>query len=80
MKLLIDINVLLDMFLQREPWGGDAAKLLSAIEAGRGTAYVAGHTITTAYYVVARAKGKPFAAAMVSGQCVPACAGASRRS
>jgi len=66
MKLLIDINVLLDLFLQREPWGGDAARLLNAIEAGLGTGYVAGHTITTAYYVVTRARGKPFAAAMVS--------------
>lgn len=54
MKVLIDINVVLDVVLAREPWAADSALLLDAAERGKITAYVAGHTITTAYYIVAR--------------------------
>jgi predicted nucleic acid-binding protein len=66
MKLLVDINVLLDVFQQRQPWAGDASRLLTAVEQGRATAYVAGHTVTTAHYVVARTQGKQAASMMVS--------------
>ena len=54
MKILVDVNVVLDVLLARKPWAADSALLLDAAERGRVTAYVAGHTITTAYYIVAR--------------------------
>lgn len=54
MKILIDVNVVLDVLLARTPWAADSALLLDAAERGKITAYVAGHTITTAYYIVAR--------------------------
>jgi predicted nucleic acid-binding protein len=66
MKLLLDINVLLDLFLQRHPWDGDAALLLSAVENGRAEGYVAGHTITTVHYVVAKARDRRVAALAVT--------------
>lgn len=58
MTLLLDINVLLDLFLDRRPWSGDAARLMSAIESGGADGYIAGHTITTAYYVISKAKDR----------------------
>ena len=58
MTLLLDINVLLDLFLDRRPWSADAARLMVAIERGGADGYVAGHTITTAYYVIAKAKDR----------------------
>ncbi len=61
MKLLIDINVVLDVILAREPWVSDAAALLSSVEQGGAEGYVAGHTITTIHYLVARASGRPAA-------------------
>ena len=66
MTLPLDINVLLDLFLDRRPWSGDAALVVSAIEQGRADGYVAGHTITTAYYVIARAKDRRTAALAVT--------------
>lgn len=54
MKLLLDINVVLDVILEREPWVAESALLLDAAEAGRVTVFVAGHTITTAHYIVSR--------------------------
>lgn len=54
MKVLLDINVVLDVVLERAPWAADSARLLDAAERGAVKAFVAGHTITTAYYVISR--------------------------
>ena len=54
MKILIDINVVLDVILERKPWAEDAALLLDAAERGKIEGFVAGHTITTVHYIVAR--------------------------
>jgi predicted nucleic acid-binding protein len=53
-KILVDINVVLDVLLARQPWAADSALLLDAAERGKINAFVAGHTVTTAYYIVAR--------------------------
>jgi predicted nucleic acid-binding protein len=66
MTLLLDINVVLDVLLGREPWVQDAALLLSAIENGSAEGYVAGHTITTVHYLVARASDRRAAAQAVT--------------
>jgi predicted nucleic acid-binding protein len=56
-KLLVDINVVLDVVLKRHPWMADAARVLTEIDTGAATGYVAGHTLTTAHYVMAKAQG-----------------------
>ncbi len=66
MKLLVDINVILDVALGRHPWAGDAASLLSAIETGHAVGFVAGHSITTIHYIVARERGRQVAASAVT--------------
>lgn len=66
MKLLLDINVVLDVVLARSPWAGEAALLLSAVEAGRAEGHVAGHTIPTIHYLVARARDRRLAATAVT--------------
>ncbi len=66
MKLLLDINLLLDVLLQREPWAGSAASLLTRIERGEASGFVAGHTLTTIHYVVSRARDRQLAAAAVT--------------
>ncbi len=66
MKLLLDINVVLDVVLARRPWVADAALLLSAVEEGRAQGHVAGHTITTVHYIVAKVKDRQTAATAVT--------------
>ena len=66
MKILIDVNVVLDVLLEREPWASDSALLLDAAERQKITGYVAGHTITTAHYTVARNAGVRKAATAVT--------------
>lgn len=66
MKLLLDINVLLDLVLERNPWAGSAARLLTRVERGEVEGHVPGHTLTTIHYVVSRAKDRHAAAAAVT--------------
>jgi predicted nucleic acid-binding protein len=54
-KLLLDVDVVLDVILAREPWGREASRLFAIVASGGAEGYVAGHTITTAHYIVGRA-------------------------
>ena len=38
-KLLLEINILLDLYLQRQPWEAEAAILVSAVENGRASRF-----------------------------------------
>ena len=66
MKVLFDIDVMLDVLLAREPWAEDSALLLAAAERKTITGYIAGHTITTAYYTVTKSVGPGKAAVAVT--------------
>ena len=58
MKLLLDINVLLDVVLERDPWARPAAELLAALETNKAQGFVAAHTLPTVYYVVAKSQNR----------------------
>jgi predicted nucleic acid-binding protein len=57
-RLLIDVDVVLDVFTRREPHFADSAALLAACETGRCAGVVAAHTITTLWYLLAKYHGK----------------------
>jgi predicted nucleic acid-binding protein len=65
-KLLIDANVLLDVVLERKPWVADATALLDAVAKHRAEGCVAGHVITTVYYVVEHERNRAVAATAIS--------------
>jgi predicted nucleic acid-binding protein len=65
-KLLLDINVLLDILLDRDPWSEAASQLLSAIESAKTQGFVAPHTLPTIYYVMAQSQDRSVAAAAVT--------------
>jgi predicted nucleic acid-binding protein len=52
MRLLVDINVALDVILAREPWVTEASLLFSAIQEGLAEGFLAGHAIPTIHYIV----------------------------
>jgi predicted nucleic acid-binding protein len=60
-KLLLDLNVILDVLLDRKPHVTIAAALWSQVELGNVKGYVAAHGITTIHYLAERARGKRFA-------------------
>lgn len=66
MKILFDVNVVLDVLLDRDEWVAESASLLDLAERGKVNGYIAGHTVTTVHYIVARAAGRHKAATAVT--------------
>ena len=55
--LLLDTDVILDLYLDREPFADAAAALWQAHEAGHITAYVSAITPINLFYVARKLKG-----------------------
>lgn len=60
-RLLLDLNVFLDVILDRRPDADVAAALWAAIERGRGHGMVPAHGVTTIFYLLEKARGAAFA-------------------
>ena len=54
MKIIIDLNVLLDVIQKRQPHYDASAKVLSRVLNGQVDGVLPGHAVTTIYYVVAK--------------------------
>jgi predicted nucleic acid-binding protein len=52
--VLVDLNVLLDVLQKREPHYPASAKVWAAIEEGRLRGFIAAHSVTTLFYLLAR--------------------------
>ena len=55
--ILLDTDVLIDVALDRRPHSGPASELLDRIEHGAESAYIAWHSVSNFYYIVAPARG-----------------------
>ncbi len=60
-KLLLDLNVVLDVLLDRRPGAVAATALWATIERGAGAGYISAHGVTTIFYVLEKARGASFA-------------------
>lgn len=58
MKILVDTNVILDVWLAREPYWKDSALLLARIERGQAVGYLCPTTITTLHYLGKKVLGE----------------------
>lgn len=56
-RCLLDINVILDLLLERHPHTEAATDLWAAAERKEYVAVVPAHAVTTVFYVIARARG-----------------------
>jgi len=59
--LLIDLNVILDVILERAPGVEPASTLWAAIEGGRGRGLIPAHGLTTVFYLLEKARDTAFA-------------------
>jgi len=59
--LLFDLNVILDVILERAPGVEPASALWAAIEGGRGRALIPAHGLTTVFYLLEKARDAAFA-------------------
>ena len=60
-RLLLDLNVFLDVILDRPPDADVAAALWAAIERGQGHGMVPAHGVTTIFYLLEKARDAAFA-------------------
>lgn len=67
MRLLVDLNLVLDVLLDRAPHAEAAASLWAAIEDGQAEGMLAAHAVTTLHYLAARSGGRAFADQCVAG-------------
>ena len=51
MKLLLDVNVVIDLLADRAPFADSAAAVMARIETGAATGLLAAHTVTTVFYL-----------------------------
>ena len=58
MKILFDTNIILDIFLARQPFLENAAKLFAKVEQGKLEGVLGATTITTLYYLISKQLGK----------------------
>lgn len=65
MKVMYDVNVLLDALLEREPFAETAARLLGAAEQGRIHGFLCSDSVTTIYYFAAKNTGSSTAKQML---------------
>lgn len=51
-RILIDINIILDVLQKREPFYETSVRLLTLVEIGRVQGYLAAHSLTTLFYLI----------------------------
>jgi predicted nucleic acid-binding protein len=56
-RVLFDTNVVLDVVLDRQPFRDTAAQLLASVERKELTGFLGATTLTTLYYLIAKASG-----------------------
>src|SRR5438105_4009765 len=57
MKVLFDLNVVLDLFLNRDPWVEDARVLVTRVLAGELEGYVSAAAVPTLFYIARKSVG-----------------------
>lgn len=57
LNVLFDVNLLLDLFLMREPWVAEAQELWTAHHRRRLTGHIAAHGVTNLFYIARKVIG-----------------------
>jgi predicted nucleic acid-binding protein len=65
-RILFDVNVLLDVLLDRKPYAEASAAVWAAVETGMAEGLLAAHAVTTIHYLVRKETGAAKARGIVS--------------
>jgi predicted nucleic acid-binding protein len=60
-RLLIDLNVLLDVLQKREPFFAASSQVLSLVEVGKIEGHISAHSVTTLMYLLSKDKSPELA-------------------
>jgi predicted nucleic acid-binding protein len=64
-RALIDLNVILDVLQRREPFYATSARVLACAETGLIDGWIAAHSVTTLFYLVAKHQSAERARVMI---------------
>ena len=65
-RILIDLNIVLDVLQKREPYYASSAQLLAAVETGQVEGYLAAHRLPILFYLIQKGKGASDARAAIT--------------
>jgi predicted nucleic acid-binding protein len=65
--ILVDLNVVLDVVQNRQPFYKDSAEILDAVVRKKVSGWLAAHSLTTLYYLIARYHNRAAAATSLAG-------------
>ncbi len=65
LRILVDLNVVLDVAQKREPFYADSADVLDAAASGEVEGFLAAHSITTLFYILTRKYGRATAVSII---------------
>jgi predicted nucleic acid-binding protein len=67
MRVLVDLNVVIDVMQHRQPFYEASAGVLDAVARSEVVGWLAAHSIMTLFYVIARARNRETAVQAISG-------------
>ena len=67
LSVLVDLNVILDVLQNRQPFYDESARVLDAVVRQEITGLLAAHSVTTLHYVLNRVRNREAAVAAISG-------------
>jgi predicted nucleic acid-binding protein len=67
MRVLVDLNVVLDVLQNRRPFYEDSARVLDAVVRKEVGGWLAAHSLTTLFYVINRQRDRETAVAALTG-------------
>lgn len=65
--ILVDLNVILDVIQQRQPFYEESARVVDAVVRGQAVGWLAAHSITTLFYVINRVRNRETAVTAITG-------------
>lgn len=67
MQVLVDLNVIIDVMQNRQPFYEDSASVVDAVARGEVVGWLAAHSVTTLFYVISRIRNRETAVQAIAG-------------
>ena len=65
--ILVDLNVIVDVVQQRQPFYEQSARVVDAVVRGQAAGWLAAHSITTLFYLINRLRNRQTAVTAITG-------------
>lgn len=67
MRVLVDLNVIIDVVQNRQPFYEASAGVVDAVARGEVVGWLAAHSVTTLFYVISRTRNRETAVQAING-------------